>query len=329
LKNRIFILAAAFFIITPVIRIITYVPVYSRNGFALNTFINITIYGGSDEILNECFEDIKKYENMFSKALPASELYVLNHSEGAEPVSPEVYYLIKKSVEISQKTGGLYDITVEPVMGLWDFGEPAFPDENELAEKLALVNYENIELTPGGGVILKNGARVDLGSIAKGYITDVLADNLRERGVESAIIDLGGNIYALGKKNNKNWKVGIQKPFAQDGELLGYFEISDRSVVTSGTYQRYFEQDGRIYHHILNPLTGYPAESGLMSVSVVSASSTDADAFSTACLLLGLDKAIALIEETPDTEAVFVADTGEVFYSSGVGNSAMFYTTEP
>jgi len=301
----------------------------SREGFALDTYVRITVYdsdssqGQNERLLDECFNLLDYYENMLSRTIPASEVYALNHSDDYVKISPEVYALLEKAAEYSRKTNQLYDITIAPLVALWDITNPNphVPDESAIKKALIPVSYTNIALSADGKARLKNGAQIDLGSIAKGYIADVIASHLKSKGINSAIIDLGGNISAVGKKNgNTDWKIGIAEPFSENGGLMGYFEVSDISVVTSGIYQRYFYENGEIYHHIIDPRTGFPVKSGLISVSVVSASATDADALSTSCLLLGEISGMALIEATPDTEAIFITDSGEVLYSSGIGS---------
>lgn len=300
----------------------------SREEFALNTFIKITLYNTNDKaVLDEIFNLIRGYESSLSRTVPSSEVYMLNQT-GSARVSPETYYIIEKALEYSRKTEGKYDITIAPVVELWDFSKNTIPDRNELIKKIPLVSYKNVVLGQDNEVSLINNSQIDLGSIAKGYITDKIVELLKHKKIDSAIIDLGGNIYALGKKNkDTDWKIGILDPFSESGGNIGYFEVSDLSVVTSGTYQRYFTVDGEVYHHILDPATGYPVKSGLVSVSIVCPSSTDADALSTSCLLLGHEKATKLIENTPDAEAVFITDTGEILYSSGIGSKVTFELT--
>ena len=155
---------------------------------------------------------------------------------------------------------------------------------------------------------------LDLGSIAKGYAADEIVKILKEENINSAIIDLGGNIYALGfKEGNKNWKIGIQNPFDNRGKIVGSLEVSNKTVVTSGVYERYIEQDGQTYHHILNPETGYPYETDIAGVSIIADKSIDGDALSTLVFTKGLEKGLELVENIDGVDAIFITNNKEVY----------------
>ena len=220
----------------------------------------------------------------------------------------------------SELSGGAFDITIEPVSSLWDFtsGEKIVPDAETIAEKQACVGYEDVELKGNKLRFKKEGMGIELGAVAKGYIADKVKEYLVSEGVKSAVIDLGGNVLCVGEKpDGKPFKIGIQKPFADRSETVSAVEIAGTSVVSSGIYERYFEKDGKLYHHILDPATGYPYENGLVSVTVLSEESADGDGLSTACFALGLEKGLELIEQTPDTEAMFITEDGEMHFSKG------------
>lgn len=192
------------------------------------------------------------------------------------------------------------------------------PDAGTIAKKQACVGYENVELTGNRLRFKKEGMGIELGAVAKGYIADKVKEYLVSEGVKSAVIDLGGNVLCIGEKpDGEPFKIGIQKPFADRSETVAAVEIAGRSVVSSGVYERYFEKDGKQYHHILDPSTGYPYENGLVAVTVLSEQSVDGDGLSTACFALGLEKGLKLIEQTPDTEAVFITEDGEMHFSKG------------
>lgn len=215
-----------------------------------------------------------------------------------------------------QSFGGKFDITLLPV-SLWDFnGEnPRVPDEAELKEALKYVDYTLVKVE-GNSVTVPKGVQIDLGAIAKGYIADKMAEYLKKEGVSSAILDLGGNIYALGDKRGENWKIGIRSPF-DPGEQIGYTEVKDKTVVTSGVYERCFKKDGKLYHHILNTENGMPVDNGVASVTIIAQSSADADALSTLCFALGKDKGLEVLNNTEGVCGIFVMTGGEIFKSDG------------
>lgn len=295
----------------------------SKNGFLLDTVITITLYDSqSQRILDDAFTLCEKYDAMFSRTDPDSEVYALNHSSGkAMPMSPESIEVIETAIYYSGLTDGKYDITICPVTDLWNFKAdfPALPDPDALQQALTTVDYRNI-VVDGNTVRLDNGAMIDLGSIAKGYIADRLADFLQSRGVNSAIINLGGNIMTVGEKApGKPFSIGIQKPFEQRNETIGAVAINGKSVVSSGVYERYFLLDDMLYHHILDVRTGYPVDLGLSSVTILSDKSVDGDALSTCCFVLGLTEGMALVESLNGVEAVFISDDGAEYFSSGFG----------
>lgn len=293
----------------------------SQNAFLMDTVITITLYDSTDTaLLEQTVELCAEYERLFSRTLPESEVYRLNHA-GGQPVavSADTLLLVQTAVAYSELTGGKYDITICPVVDLWDFtgDAPSLPAPTQLRQALAAVDYHNI-VVQGNTIQLKNGAQIDLGSIAKGYIADRLAEFLAGQGVQSAIINLGGNIMTVGgKPSGEPFQIGIQKPFEQHSETVGSVQIRGQSVVSSGIYERSFVLDGTRYHHILDPATGYPADSGLVAVTVVSDHSMDGDALSTGLFLLGLTDGLALAERLPGVEAMFIAADGAEHRTSG------------
>lgn len=195
------------------------------------------------------------------------------------------------------------------------------PDATEIADRLAHIDYTKIIVDGNQVTLLDPDAAIDLGGIAKGYIADKMKEYLESKGISSGLINLGGNVLTLGTKpNGDSYTIGIQKPFSTDGTPIVAVDVTDKSVVTSGTYQRYFEQDGRIYHHILDTSTGYPCDNGLSSVTLIGDSSTDGDALSTTVFLLGLDDGMNYVESQDNIEAIFITDKDEIYYSSGMGD---------
>lgn len=292
----------------------------SRNGFMLDTVITVVLYGSRDEAaLDEAFALCEYYDGVFSRTNPDSEVYRLNHA-GGQPVevSEDLEEVLAQALEYSRLTEGKYDVTICPVMDLWDFsGEgAAVPAQEDIDRGLRRVGWENIVIS-GGTVRLKNSAQIDLGSIAKGYIADKMARLLRDRGVDSAIINLGGNVVAVGgKPGGEPFYIGIQAPFEERDETIGTVAVQGLAVVSSGIYERSFRQEDQLYHHILDTATGYPAWTGLSGVTVVADSSAKADALSTALFLLGPEEGLDLAQ-TQEVEAVFITLEGERIFTPG------------
>lgn len=296
----------------------------SGTGFKLNTVVTIKIYDSTDQsLIDEALALCDRYEDIFSRTAAASELYKLNEGtlpagNGGYTVSDDLAELITIGLEYGEASEGGFDIAIEPVTSLWDFtsAEKVIPEPDALAAALPLVNYQDVTLNGNTVEFQAEGMGLDLGAIAKGYIADRIKDFLVSKGVKSAIIDLGGNILCIGNKpDGTPFSIGIRKPFADRSEIVGSVNISDQSVVSSGIYERFFEQDGEFYHHILNPATGYPYENSLVSVTIISDQSVDGDALSTTCFALGLEKGMELINSLPDTEAVFITNDYELHYS--------------
>ena len=284
--------------------------------FLLDTICTVTIYDGSEnaqKYLDGAFALCGKYDRLLSATTSGSDIYRINHSHGSPVrVSDETAELLVHALDYCAVSGGAFDITVYPAKALWHFSgeECAVPDADELKRAAELIDYTKIRVD-GHDVILPSGMGIDLGAIAKGFIADKMAAYLRQQGVNSAIIDLGGNVYALGSKpDGSGWRVGIRKPFSDDQADI--VTVSDASVVTSGVYQRYFEYDGRIYHHILRASDGMPCDTGLYSVTVIAESSEQCDALSTVCMLLGYEKSLPVLRQFSGVRAVFITNEQEI-----------------
>lgn len=286
----------------------------------LNTVVTVTLYGGGDrELLRRCMEECRRYEKIFSRTDPESELYALNKA-GSMEVSEELLTVLETALDYCERSGGAFDITMGGVSDLYAFSSerPTVPDPEALREAVSHVGYENIRIDGSTVTLLDPAAVIDLGAIAKGYIADRLAQFLRENGQESAAIDLGGNIYCVGDKpDGSPFRVGVRCPFKDRSELIGVTEVADGSVVTSGVYERSFEQDGVLYHHILDSRTGQPSSSGLLAVTIVSRRSVDGDALSTLCFALGMEAGMALVESMDGVYALFVTEDGGLHLSRG------------
>lgn len=296
----------------------------SQTEFYLDTVVTLTVYETEDKsILQDAFSLIADYESMLSRIREGSDIWNINHSAGTPTkVSAETISLLQTALNYCELSDGAFDITIAPVTDLWDFhgeGSGNVPDQEQLAEALSHVNYNNVKITGNMVTLSDPRAAIDLGAIAKGYIGDRVKDFLLSKGITSGMINLGGNVLVIGEKPDGSlWKIGIRKPFSEDGsELSAVVSAADQSVVTSGTYERYFIKDNTLYHHILNTQTGYPARTGLSSVSILSDGSAKGDALSTICFLLGPEKGMDLIEKTDGVEALFITEEGELLYSSG------------
>lgn len=282
-----------------------------REFFAMDTVITLEAYGDS-AALDAAQAEILRLEQLFSIGEPQSDVARLN-AQGALTLSPETAALLAAAREISLASGGALDITIGPVVRLWGWydGSPTVPEAAELTAALALVDYERLRLEGLDVALEKPGMAVDLGGIAKGFAAGSAAKVLHDQGVTSALLNLGGNIRAVGAKpDGSPWIVGIADP--QDpASYCCTVEAMDCAVVTSGDYQRYFTQDGQTYHHIFDPETGFPADTGLRSVTVLCEDDTWADGLSTTLFVLGLQDGAALWRSCPvDFEAVFLTDDG-------------------
>ncbi len=282
-----------------------------KTDFVMDTVASIAVYDEmpeteADKLLTEAFKEIRRYEGLFSAETEGSDVYKINNSKGEKvKVSEETAELIDIALKYSKASGGAFDITIRPVSRLWDFKseKKSVPDDASIKEALKHVGYGNVVLDREQSTVsLKDSeAEIDLGAIAKGYTGDRIKEFLIDRGVKSAVINLGGNVVLIGSKpDGSSFKVGIEKPFGNDGEMTDTIEGSDVSVVTSGNYERYFKTGNKLYHHILDTKTGYPVESGLNSVTIISGRSVDGDALSTACFCLGYDSAKELLSNIDD-----------------------------
>ena len=294
----------------------------SQSAFYLNTVVTITLYDGSDPaLITECFNLCRKYEQEFSRTLESSALYQLNHDTSADrPLSEDLQELIATGLLYYERSFGLFDITVAPLSDLWQFSsaDASVPTEEALHEALQHVDASKLSLNGTTLHFEDSLTQIDLGAIAKGYIADRIKEFLVSQGVSSALIDLGGNILCLGQKpDGSSFRVGIREPFAPQGTSIAVAAVSDLSVVTSGVYERCFTEDDILYHHLLDPKTGYPFRTGLNAVSIISKSSMEGDALSTVCFALGIEKGMELIDSMPDVYAVFITDTNELVYSDG------------
>ena len=314
----------------------------SISSIKLNTAVQITIYDSQDKsLLDDCLDLCDKYELIFSRTNENSELYKLNHRKDTSDkdphadgqttpypvsgtantwhISEDLAALLSEGLDITRESNGAFDIAIAPLTSLWDFTaeDPKVPDESDIQKALPLCSSDGVTINGQDISLPSDDIQFDVGAIAKGYIADRLKDFLVKKGVKSAIINLGGNVLCIGSKpDGTPFKIGIQKPFADRNETEAVMDITGRSVVSSGIYERCFKQDGKLYHHILNPKTGYPYDNGLISVTIISHQSVDGDALSTTCFALGLEDGLKFAEKK-GVQAVFITKDYELHYTDG------------
>jgi thiamine biosynthesis lipoprotein len=302
------------------------IKAYETHDFAMGTPITQRIYGdNAQEAAREVINEINRIEKIMTINKPGGEINRLNDSAGkaAVELAGETIYVLEKAKYYSMLSGGAFDITIGPLVKAWSVlsDNPRVPEDEELRNLLKLVDYRDITINRDAGTVSlqKAGQIADLGGIAKGYAGDRAVQIYKKHGIKSAFVNLGGNVVVLGRKpDGALWKIGIQDPRSNTGDYICLIEIEDKAVVTSGDYQRYFEKDGKRYHHIIDPNTGYPAESGLFSTTIVSDLSIDADALSTATFVMGLDKGLELIETLEGVDAVFVTYDKKVYATENI-----------
>lgn len=295
----------------------------SQEAFLLGSYVKIQVNDQSKAtVLPQTFDRLETIHQQLDPDSQFSEIARINQAAGKEPVevSDDSYHFLKEAQKYSLQYPG-FDFTLGPVTKLWGIGTKSArkPSEKEITDALRLVNAEKVQFDDEKQTIFlpEEGMLLDVGAVAKGFAADEIADFLREKGVKSASLDFGGNLYVIGDHNGKPWQVGIQDP--QDlNQLIGEVAVKDRSVVTSGVYQRYLEADGKQYHHLFDPKTGYPFEGDLASVTIISESSFEADALATAMFGYSGDTALRLLEKEGGVEAVLVLRDGGVLETENI-----------
>lgn len=305
--------------------------IITRTEFLMDTVITLKIYDKQDEeILDKAINRLKEIESRMSRTIKDSDISLINKNAGIRPVQihDDVYYVIEQAKDFAVKTDGAYEPTIGPLVDLWNVTgttqkeRDSIPTEEQINENLALVNYNDLELMDDNYVFLKRkGMKLDIGGIVKGYAADEIKRIFKENEVTSAIIDLGGNIYVLGEKENgDSWNIGIQEPVEATSDYLGVLKVKNKSVVTSGDYERYFMYQGKKYHHIIDSKTGYPADSKVAGVSIISENSIDGDALSTTLFVLGIEEGTKLINQLQEIDAIFITKNHKVFISEELMN---------
>ncbi len=297
---------------------------FTRDVFAMDTYMNLKAYGSNAEsALKKAENRISELEKTLSVTSEGSDIWKLNHSGGEYvSVSDDTIELIKKAEEVGKETDGALDITLYPLLKEWGFttGDYKIPDTRMLNELLNNVDYSKIKIE-GENVTLPPDVEIDLGALAKGYTGDEVISIISSCGVDSAIVSLGGNVQALGSKpDGSDWKVAVRDPFAPETDMC-VVEISGKAVITSGNYERFFTgDDGKNYWHILDPNDGYPADNGLVSVTVIGKNGLECDALSTALFVCGYDKTIDYLKKHPENDVILVTDDKKVYYSDGIAD---------
>ena len=304
----------------------------SKSEILLDTPCKVTIYDNvSNDVLDKAFDKLREIDKKMNAANEDSEISAINNQagKGYVKVSDNTFYVIKEGIKYGDLTKEKFDISVGPLVKLWHVNQrkendtEPLPTQEQINQAKSLVNYKNVLLKEDTKeVMLKEpGMSLDLGGIAKGYAGDAVAEVLKSNGVSHAIIDLGGNILTVGSKTDgADWKIGVQNPNNERGDYLGTIEVSNKAVVTSGIYERYFIKDGKKYHHILDTSTGYPVDNELASVSIITDKSIDGDALAKA-FCFGVDNGLKFIESQKGIEAIFVTKDNKVYVTPGLKNN--------
>lgn len=300
----------------------------SQSSFQIGTYITLSIYA-DHEVPDEVFDDliglIDQYEYMISKSITTSEISEINENAGIRPVkvSKEIIELLNISNTYSNDSNGLFDVSIGALVDLWGIGtkEAHIPEEADIKQSMSTVDYKKIIFDEQNQTVFleESDMVMDLGAIAKGYIADRVKDLILEKGYESAIVNLGGNVLTVGNKpNSDSWSIGVRDPRKDSVTEMGILRLEDNSIVSSGVYERYFIEGDIRFHHIINPKTGYPEQNDMMSISIVSEKSVDGDALSTTVFLMGLERGLEYIETLENIEAVFIMNDLSVYISSGL-----------
>lgn len=291
--------------------------------FLMDTLVQMKAYGENAEIaVEESMNRIAEIENLMSKTVEESDIYKLNNNPKKEiEISQDSREVLKKSLYYAELTEGDFDPTIGALVSLWGIGsrDAAVPQETEIEQALNDVGYRNLKINNNSAKISQTGVKIDLGGIAKGYAAEEVKKIVKKHGVKNAFINLGGNVLVIGSKvDGSAWKIGIQDPREGRGNVMAIIDAVDKTIVTSGNYERYFEENGKLYHHILDPKTGYPAENNLLSVSIISKNSFDADALSTAVYVMGLERGMNFIEKLAEVDVMIITESLNVYLSSGL-----------
>ena len=288
----------------------------SATGFMMDTVVNIKAVAKT-QVLNETLDFCRAYERKLSRTCADGEIYLLNKN-GCGSVGEETAMLLEKALYYCALSDGKFDISVGNLVSVWDFKNGVVPDQNSIKSALDKIGYKKI--TKDANNFSLGGTNVDLGAVAKGYIADKTVDFLKNKGIDKGLVNVGGNIAVFG---DDYVNVGIKNPLSNG--VKATVRVKNTSVVTSGTYERCFTANGKKYHHILSTADGYPVETNLASATIICKDGAKADILSTLCIIYGLNDALKLISETPDAEAMFITNEGEIFISNGIYSENGYY----
>lgn len=306
---------------------------YKETRSSMYTLTSITVAASSEEkakkAIDAAFKELDRLEKLLNYYDKDSELAEINRNAGIKPViaSEDTIDIIEKALFVSESTDGAFDITMGPVISLWDFKEKKIPDKRKLNEKLSLIGYKNITLNKKDKTVFlkEKGIEINFGGILKGYAADRAAEMLKKNGIKSAIVAVAGDIKTFGiRPDGKAWVVGIQNPRASKGpdEIIGTVSINGQAISTSGDYERFFEKNGKRYHHLLSPKTGFPA-GDCRSVTVITDKAAYTDAFATGLFILGLEKGMAVLKKL-GFEGVFIDKNGKIYITEGIKDKIKF-----
>lgn len=307
-----------------------------KTDFVLGTICTVKVFDDvPSNVFDKVFERLKEIETKMTINAPNSEVDNVNSQSGIKPVkvSEDVYYVIKTGKEFGDISKGKFDITIGPLVKLWNIGTELarVPSPEEIKAKLPLINYKDIVLDDTNKTVFlkRKGMIIDLGGIAKGYAADEVYRILKENNVEHAIINLGGNVFAMGNNpiEKRNWNIGVQDPFSERGEYIGILNITNKTIVSSGVYERYFIQNGKRYHHILDTKSGYPVDNNLVGTTIVADKSILADALSTTIFAAGIDNGLEIVKNLKGVEAIFITKDHKVYITPGLKDT--FKITNP
>ncbi len=302
--------------------------IYAYSAVLMGSPILLKLFEHNESLASHVFRLIKGQENMLTVNRPHSEIMAINHAAGrhAVVVSQPVFELIKRAKAVSLLQESCFNFTIGPLVKRWKIGFSGntVPDAGDLQALLALTSPDDVQLDESSRSVflVKAGMEIDLGAIAKGYIADIVRDFLQQESIENALINLGGNVHTIGAGDGDGtggeggWAIGLKKPFADADALIGVLNVANKSVVTSGIYERYFELDGRCYHHILDPKSGYPLDNELLSVTVISDDSIDGDIYTTLLYGMGVEKSLVYLQQCANIEAIFVTRDRQIICSS-------------
>jgi thiamine biosynthesis lipoprotein len=329
--KKILAMAMCIFLIIPMAACSKQDEKIDKEALKMDTVMHLIAYGSkANKAIDAAYTRVDEIEQMASSSIATSDISKINEAAGKEyvKVHPEIINIIKTSLEYSKLTNGAFDITVSPLIKLWGIGTDAekIPTDSEIKEKIALVNYKDISINESDSSVklMKPGMSIDLGGVAKGFTADEIVKIFKKYGIKSAIINLGGSsIYTLGEKPDKTlWSIGIQHPRKErNAGFTGIIRMSENALSTSGDYERFFIKDGKRYHHILDPFTGYPADAGVMSDTIIIDSSLPncnmlADILTKVTFVSGVDKGLKIIDSLPGVSCLVVTTDNKVYKSS-------------